>query len=206
MINIDVRSSIEDIRRALDTTRENVIDKATVAALNRAGVTMQNEGAHEVQKVYTTLKITKLKGYFRLERASRGRLNVKINPKGGRIPLTFFSAVEWKAKGGGVSVDLGSEKIFIPHAFIRRRGARTAVFMRAPDYQGQLYHKGTFRPQRVARSGNDLPIAELFARSVPEVILRHGIDKTLVLIGEERFSVEFERQLKFYLIQFEANL
>lgn len=205
MIRVDVRANMREIEARLAAVREQIRGTATVRALNAAGAKMKSSGADEVKKIYTSLSLFKLRGYFRLQRASRGRLAVQINPKGGRIPLTFFSTLEWKQRGGGVSVVLGTETIFIPHAFIKKRGARMAVYLRAPDYHGQLYHKGTFRQQRVQRGGNDLPIAELFARSIPEVILRNGIDQTVVTIGEAKFADEFERQMKLLNIQVRAN-
>lgn len=206
MVKFDVRSDIAATIGALRAEYGTLSEKATVQALNRSGTTMRIAGADEVKKIYTSLQISRIKGYFRLKNASRGRLTVEINPKGGRLPLTFFSALQWKAKGGGVSVVLGNETVFIPHAFIRKRGSRRdAVFLRAPDFKGQLYHKGTFRQKRVSSTGNDLPIAELFARSIPEVILRNGIDQTVVTIGEERFNVEFKRQMVFYLLNWKGN-
>lgn len=201
MISIDVRTDISQIKRQLANVRQAVQDRATVSALNRAGTTMQTQGAREIKKVYSNLKIGALKGYFRLEKARKGTLTVRINPKGGRLPLTFFPVRTYGPKRGpgGVVVRLGKETLRIPHAFVAKRGSRTAVFIRATDYNGQLYNKGSFRSKRVQRGGHDLPIAELFARSIPEVMLRNGIDATLVKIGEQRFVDEFERQLKYQL-------
>lgn len=198
-IRLDVRGEIDHIKRHVDGMLRELSKQPAVRALNAAGTSMRVTGAREVKKVYTNLSIRKINGYFRLEKARNKSLTVKVAPKGGRLPLTFFSTVQWKTRGGGVSVVMGNEKVFIPHAFIRRRGGnRDAVYIRANDYNGALFNKGQLRTTRVNKSGNDLPIAELFARSIPEVILRNGIDATMVKIGERKFSDEFERQLKLY--------
>lgn len=205
MITIDVRSNIRELQRSLTELEDGARRKATVSALNRTGEAMVTEAARSVRKIYSTLRVSVIKkGYFRLEKASRSsNLTVKIHPKGGRIPLTFFPARQNKRRGGGVTVRLGTETVTIPHAFIRRRGAnRDAVFLRAQDFKGTLYSKGNFRQQRAAKTGNDLPIAELFARSIPEVILRNKIDATLVRFGSERFGREYEHQLKFWQDRF----
>lgn len=201
MIRVDVRTNIAEVTRTLNGLRDQIVDKATASALNRAGTTMQTEGAREVKKIYSNLQIRVLKGYFRLTKAKKGKLIVQINPKGGRLPLTFFPVRTYGPKKGpgGVIVRLGRETVKIPHGFVRGRGKRQAVFIRSPDFNGQLYSKGTFRQKRVQRTGNDVPISELFARSIPEVMLKNGIDATLVQIGERRFSEEFERQLQYYL-------
>lgn len=209
MIMIDVRSDINNLLRDLREFEDGARRKATVSALNRTGEAMVTEAARSVRKIYSTLRVTMIKkGYFRLEKARRSsELTVKIHPRGGRIPLTFFPARQNRKIGGGVTVRLGNETVTIPHAFIRRRGARRdAVFLRAADFNGTLYNKGNFRQKREFKSGNDLPIAELFARSIPEVILRNRIDATLVRFGMERFSREYEHQIKYWQDRFERRV
>lgn len=198
VIGLNVSANINRVKLELKATSDAIEQKALVRALNRSGQSVITEAPREVAKTYN-LKIAVIKRQMRLHRAHPGKLSAIVRIFGKRIPLIEFSARQTRA---GVTVNVKHQRKTIRGAFIRTMASgHKGVFVRAPNSIGQARAKFAFRRgkgSRIAPLGqNDLPIAQLFALSVPAAFLERAVMAATKKAAVASFEKNFKQQMTF---------
>lgn len=154
---------------------------AIVRALNRAGVSTRTLMASRVADDMK-LRVGTVRDQLILDRASRGKPQVRISVSGKRIPLYAFGArgpYPSRGRGRGVTARLPAPgRGRYPHAFI--------ATMRSG-------HVGVFQ-----RRGRDrLPIDELHGPSLPHVFAKFSAEG--LARGQESLLKNLQSELQFAL-------
>lgn len=186
-VRIDVRS---DIRRAvveMRGLRDDVENKATYRALNRALDKVATETGREIRKVYN-VKQRAIRNALRKQRANSRFLFARLLVEGVRLGLIEFDA-RWSRRQPGASVRVkvaGGRKV-IPHSFI---AAATANNYRGGGSMGMR--------QVYVRKGKDrYPLRSLKSLSVPQAFANQAVLEALERVSVETFNKNFQQQVRF---------
>lgn len=172
----DVRRAVVEIQKL----REDVSDKATYRALNRALDKVATETGREIRKVYN-VKHRAVLNAIKKQRARAGRLYAVMEMRGTRIPLIEFSATWKRGQKTGASV-----KVLVRGARKRIQGAWIGV------------HGHTGALQVFQRVGKErYPIKSLRSVSVPQAFSNEAVIAAVNAIAAESFGKNYEQQLRF---------
>jgi len=195
MIQINIRHDLNRLSADLRLMAKEQM-AAAVRAINRSMTTVKAQGARDLAKTIG-LPVRLAKGQIRFKRATQAEARALLTFSGVRIPLRRFGASQTAT---GAQARLAGKTVSVPHGFIARMpGGHTGVFLRAPTAKGQLYNALRYRAQRLRQRGRDLPIAEIFAPSLGETLVRTALDVALARLARERFAVVFGQEAKFRL-------
>lgn len=177
-MKVDVRSNIAAVKAQIPAARDDLVNRATVNALNRAATTVRAEASKEIRKIFN-LKASAIKAKIDLRRASKGRLEAHVVASGKRISLSEFGA-RWNRRMPGVSVQ------------VYRQGARKTVrgSWLMPTKSGYV---GAFR--RVGRER--YPIEFLTSVGFGQMFKSKQLTNALKTIAQDRFQVVLTQELKF---------
>lgn len=197
-LQINVESNIARIRQQFAVLAAGIEEKATVRALNRAGDQAITAASREIRKRYN-LKAATVRSQIKVRtRAKEGQLKFVMRIFSKRIPLIEFAATQTR-KGVAIRILKGARKV-IPHAFIATmRSGHTGVFVRSFGSRGMSDGRRYFRVGKGSRirRDKDLPIAQLFTVSVPQMFLEKSVRTAVSRLAEESFVRNFAQQLKF---------
>lgn len=182
MIDIDVRINDEQLRRQLRGVRDDIINRATASALNKAAGKVKTETSAEVRQ-YLLIPSREMGARIRIDKASRNKQFARVATSDYDPSLARFSP-RWKQKQpGGATVKLPNRGTYTV------LGAFTA---RAATKRGQI---GVFRRKGRKRT----PLVWLRASDAGLPTVGQIIEKAnrkLTNKGMIEFQKEFERQLR----------
>lgn len=199
MIELNVESNINHIRLQFNNLADNIEEKATIRALNRAGDQSVTAISREIRKVYNIGAAFARRQVRTVNRANRGRLYFTIRIFSKRIPLAEFRPRQTK-QGVSVMVKRGSRKL-IPHAFLATMpSGHVGVFARIvgkerPDPRFR-FGPGSGRARR--KWGDpDIPIGELTTLSIPRMFLEHTVHAAVRRVATDSFNRNFTQQVNY---------
>jgi len=180
MINVDVRSNVDQVLAEFRQGTRGLQEKATVRALNTALDRSATEANRRIREVYN-IKARAVAASFKKKRAAGGsRLaNATLTIRGARIPLIEFAA-RWTRKtptGASVMIKRGEGRKRIAGAFIGVHGKTGArqVFVRVGKKR--------------------YPIKSLRSISLPQAFVEKTVLEAVQAKAAATFRSEFERQL-----------
>lgn len=187
---IGFQSNIARIRNQLGVIRREVVDKATVRALNKTGGVARTAASREIRQAGYNIAAKSVKDHIELKRARPGELRATVRASGRPMPLIAFGARQTRA---GVSVKVKEGRKLIKGAFIATMPTgHKGVFNRVGNR-----HKRVRRDGRVTWSG--LPIKEMYGPSVPAAFRNRVVQDALQRVARARFPAIFEHELRYLL-------
>lgn len=187
-MKVDIKFDADRVVAQLKATRTEVVDVATVRALNRTITSVRAEAARQMRADYGDLPIRVLKGMMRFIRATKRTLTATLVFSGRRIPLVRWGAVQTPY---GVRVRRGPSRLemfdgtpvppdALRHAFLQvsRRGVRNAWI-------------------RIGRAR--YPITGLVAPSLARNFVEGRIQAALMATARATFARNMESELRFAL-------
>lgn len=185
MGSVDVTSDVRRVQVALGRLRSEVVDAATVRALNKTATTVRAEASKEIRKTYN-IKAAVAKNQIKITKARKGTLYVKIIASGKRLPLIEFGAV-WDRKNPppiGASV-----KVLTQGARKRVKGAFIA--------QAKGGKLGLFRRVGKARK----PLEYLLSVGVAQAFVSKKVLPVLLKLSRERFVTTLQQEYNFAILR-----
>jgi len=162
--------------RAAFKEQKKVMQKAEVAALNRAAKTALSRTIRLIRQKYN-LKAKDIREQTKVIRANRNNTKVEIRVANKAIGLIKFGARQTK-KGVTAAEQKGRRKTY-PNAFIAvAKAGGQAVFIR--------------------KTKKRLPIKEMFGPTAMQLFSSKKASDELEKIFYERFKIEFERALAHF--------
>jgi len=186
---IDIRSNIREVVAALPAGANEIVDAATVRALNRTMVTARAVTARDLKKQYGALPVRVIKGQIRIKRASRKNLRAIMTFSASRIRLVRYGVFQTArgVRGNGLPkklVDQDGNKITradLAHAFIRK-----------------TRNTGTLHAMK--RAGKDrYPLQLILAPALSETLIDEGIGEAMAKTAIAQFEAVLRRDLQFRL-------
>lgn len=186
---IDIRSNIREVVAELRADVNQVVDQATVSALNRTMVTARAMASRELKKQYGALPIRVLKGQIRIKRASRKNLRAIMTFSNRRIRLIRYGVFQTPRgiRGNGLPKTLldqdGNEitRADLAHAFIRKA-------------------RNTGAPNVMKRAGKErYPLQIVLAPALSETLVDEGIGDAMAKAAVEQFERALRRDLVYRL-------
>lgn len=186
---VDIRSNIREVVAELKRDVNQVVDAATVSALNRTMVTARAIASRELKKQYGALPIRVIKGQIRIKRASRKNLRAIMTFSARRIRLIRYGVFQTPRgiRGNGLPknlIDQDGEAITredLAQAFIR-----TSRTTRVPNVM-----------KRVGRARYPLQI--VLAPALSETLVEAGIGEAMAKAAIEQFERALRRDLVYRL-------
>lgn len=167
--------------KAIGSRMRDLVKESHVAACNRVAASVRAEATRTVRQRYPGFKASDVRATMEVIRATYTKQTATVRVRGRRIPLLSFSARQVRA---GVSVRIRERKTV--------RGAFIATMPSG--------HKGVFkRSGRFGLRGNPKreKIMELKTLSTPQAVGQQEILEHLKSYAENRYKIEFQRELKF---------
>lgn len=180
MIKIDVRHDMRAIIVGLENYRKELVDGATVRALNRTAITVRAEAARDIHDEYPGLKIGAVKDRIDIQKANKITQRVVISVSGRPIPIIEFDARQTRA---GVTVKVKKDRKLLRGAFIATMST---------GHTGVFYRRG-FRGARAPR----LPIDQVFSISLPVAWSNKKVMDAVVRAAKERFPEALSQEVRF---------
>lgn len=168
-VNVDVEGAL----KGLDDLEREYAPRATVAALNKVGVTARTEAARQIS-AETGLPVSQVKKYVPLVKANKWTLSAVISALPWAPNLARFSARQTKQ---GVSANAWRQRKIYRGTFLGNQG-RTAF-------------------KRVGKAR--LPIEPVHGPSVPRTFIGEKTQAAIQRVVRERFALEFSRALQQFL-------
>jgi hypothetical protein len=188
MIQVNVRGSMDSIIADLSRKQQQVIEPATIRALNKVASQVKTNAARQMRDAGYNLKVSDIKRSLTINRASSGNLNAKVIASGRPIPLIKYGA---RQVSSGVSVDVLNGRKVIANAFIATMpSGHKGVFVRI----GKTHKKVTKRGRAV---WSGLPIKELFGPSVPNGLANEAVQAALQELIEQKFPEILRQQISY---------
>lgn len=186
---IDVRSNIREVVAEFRRDANEVIDRATVNALNRAMVTGRAVAARELKKEYGALPIRVIKGQIRIERANSRKLRAIMTFAARRIRLIRYGVFSTPRgiRGTGLPKKLLDQdgnpisRADLAHAFIRRSR-----------------NTGTWNVMK--RAGQDrYPLQIVLAPALSETLVEGQIGRGMATVAVETFEKALRKEIQYRL-------
>lgn len=213
MADIVIKFDLKDAPRELDAYRHELTGPVVARSINKTLTSMRAEGARLLSEK-VGLPINEMRRRLFIRRARPDFLEGALEAGGSeRVPLSAFKATQRGKRirgarrrgravaGGGVSARIGKTTVFIPHAFIIQRKKRAAVMIRAPSFKAQMYDAVSYRANRMANKGSDMPIAEIFAPGPKRVFVERAIIEALGRVARTRFPQVIAQEVNFMRVK-----
>lgn len=186
-IKFDVRGSMDRIIADMARVKSEVVQKATVNALNKVAAQVKTAASRAMRDAGYNLKVSDIKKAMTVYRATAGSLTAKVVSSGRPVPLIKYGA---RQTGKGVSVDVLHGRKLIAGAFIATMpSGHTGVYVRMGNR-----HKRVMKAGKPAWSA--LPIKELFGPSVPDGLANQAVQEALQRLIEDKFPELLRQQIK----------
>lgn len=186
-IRLEVKSNLDRVVAEFSQARDEILDKATYRALNRALDKSATETSREIRKVYN-VRDRAVKAALTKQRASSKRLSARLIIQGARLGLIEFDAL-WsrRQKGASVRIKVGSGRLVVAGSFIATR--RWKSWQNGQEQSSQ----GVFRRLGKAR----YPIRYLRSISIPQAFANRAVLDAIERIAIETFDKNLEQQVRF---------
>lgn len=178
MIHVDLRSNLKKVSADFRALTENIKEKATVRALNRALDQSATAANREIRKVYN-LKVAVVAKAFKKKYAREKMVYpvAVLEVSGSRIGLIEFDAKQVR-RGVSVRVRRGGRRKTRKGAFIATtRSGYTGVFER--------------------RGRERYPIKNLKSITLPRAFTNAAVIKAVKQVARESIVKNFKQQLQF---------
>lgn len=187
----DVRVTVQgDMKRVMaDFTalQDNVVNKATFRALNRALDASATGASREIRKEYN-VKHRAVLSTMKKRRASKSSLYAQLRLEGSRIGLIEFGARHNRRQpGASVQIKVRGGRKIVAGSFIATRR-----WLSWQDGAEQA-HRGVFRRVGKAR----YPIRYLRSISIPQAFSNRAVIEAIQRITHESFTKAYEQQLRY---------
>ncbi|MDR3411599.1 MAG: phage tail protein [Formivibrio sp.] len=188
MITVDVRGSMDSIIADLSRKQRDVVEPATVRALNKVAAQVKTNASRQMRDAGYNLKVSDIKRALTVSRASSGNLRASVVASGRPIPLIQYGA---RQVSSGVSVDVLNGRKVIANAFIATMpSGHKGVYVRVGKTHKKINKRG-----RAQWSG--LPIQELFGPSVPNGLANAAVQAALQDLIAQKFPDILRQQIKY---------
>ncbi|MDR3411585.1 MAG: phage tail protein [Formivibrio sp.] len=188
MITVDVRGSMDSIIADLSRKQRDVVEPATVRALNKVAAQVKTNASRQMRDAGYNLKVSDIKRALTVNRASSGNLRASVVASGRPIPLIQYGA---RQVSSGVSVDVLNGRKVIANAFIATMpSGHKGVYVRVGKTHKKVNKRG-----RAQWSG--LPIKELFGPSVPNGLANTAVQAALQDLIAQKFPDILRQQIKY---------
>lgn len=184
MPTVDVRFDDRAIALQLRALREDVIDRATVRALNRTVTSVRAEAVKRVRAVLP-VAAKPVRNRLKLRRATRASLEASVRvPRDWNPSLSLFSPRWQQRQAVGATVKVGrGPRVAVPGTFTAAtRYGRVGVFRRA----------GAQRKPIVWQRATDAGLPTL-----AQSFLQDEVQRAMARRARERFEAEFRREIAF---------
>jgi hypothetical protein len=173
-IRIDVKAEVEAAQKNLDDLQKRQVRRAAARALNRTGQQVRTRAVRDTAK---TMGLTgkRVREAITLFKANPNALYAEVKAKGQPISLKEFKARQTRK---GVTAKVMGERKLYRHRFI------------VQSLGGHVFER---------EGKKRFPIRKLWGPSVPAVFLMDNINKALRDHAAERWRINFDRELNFYL-------
>ena len=190
VFKIDVTPAIRTIENSVGRLSPRLLTVAVARALNHTAAKAQTAVSREIRKVYN-IKARDVRKAMRRSRARATHLEARIDLSGAPLPLLAFGARATKT-GVSVAIKLGERKR-IERAFVQKMpSGHEGVFARGGYQRGQFQ----FRTKRIARGGNDLPIAELTSLAIPQALANAQVMDSIARGIERDMPARLQHELQ----------
>lgn len=180
MIGLDVRSDAKRVIAEISALNRQIVDKATLRAINRALDTAQTVGNRKIRETYN-IKARAVRAAMKKRRANARSLFARLEVSGALIPLIEFDA-RWTRTtkiGASFRVKKGGPRRRIRGAFIGVHGATGA------------------RQVFVRRGAERYPIKTLRSLALPQAFLSRAVIGGVDAAVAESFEKNFRQQLVY---------
>lgn len=188
MINISVKADIQAARVKLFELRTNVVNKATISALNKVAAQAKTASSKEIRGAGYNMKAAAIKKQISVRRASGSNPVALLVCKGRPIPLIEYSARQ-TAKGVTVSVKTGRK--LIPGAFIATMNGHEGVYIRTGNQHKRVMRNG--KPQ-----WEGLPIKQLYGPAIPDAFKNDTVRDALIKLIKTKFPDILQHEIQYY--------
>lgn len=176
---------LPELRKRFGALELEVMPKAASRAANRTAKTVRTRNARLVAQIMGS-RVTSVKRRYKIDKATKTRPTATIRIRGDKINLAGFSARQTKQ---GVSASAwGSRKIYGGTFLVRIDGNRLAM------------KRETRGGKRVGR----MPIRAVHGPGVTSTATSDEAKKDREEIVDERYPIELESALEFYLRRFKS--
>jgi len=187
-MQVDVRDNIKQVLARMEGFSRDVVEKATVSALNRVADQAVTQAAREIRDKGYNFKAARIKAAIRVIRASTGKLTASVRVKRKPTPLIDFDARETRK---GVTVKVQGKRAVIPHAFIATMpSGHRGVFVRK-DGGTHLYKR---KGGRIIST--QLPIRELYGPSIGAAYANDAIQEAMARSIASNFEARLRHEIK----------
>lgn len=176
MLEMNVRGDVEEARRYLYGIERRAIPKAASRSLNRVASRVNTIARRRIAK-QIGIQQKKIKGGFKIQKASWRRLVASVTGSGKPIPAIRFKGTRQLKKGVKSEAFGGGT---IKGAFIATMpSGRRGVFIR--------------------KTRKRLPIRQTYGPSVPNAMVTDEVERAMDSTANETWRREWPRNLRFYL-------
>jgi hypothetical protein len=187
-VRLDVRSNMDRVVAEFAAERDELLNKATYRALNRALDKSVTETSREIRKVYN-VRDRAVKKAITKRRANSMSLFARMTIEGARLGLIEFDARWHPGQRGGASVKIkvGGGRKTVLGAFI--------ATMRYQEWRSgaDVSYRGVFR--RLGKSR--LPIRFLRSISIPQAFANKAVLDAVQRLAVIEFDKTLEQQVRY---------
>ena len=176
-MQISVKSNLDALALDLRLFRTDLVDQATVSALNKTAAKLKTEASRQIREAGYRLKARDVGANLGVIRANKGMLKSGVRAVGKPLPLILFLV---RATHEGVVVNIKGTQKLIRHAFVAKM---------ASGHEGIFARKGTSR----------LPIDELYTIGVPPMFASKKVTARLQDIAGAEFARILKSELNYRL-------
>lgn len=188
LINISVKSDLDQLYRQIADDTKNVKEQATVRALNKLAAQIVTAASKNIRDVGYGLKASDIKETLKIIRATSANLTVKVVATGRPIPMIKYGARQVR---DGVSVNILNGRKVIAGAFIATMpNGHTGVFVRQPGAKHKKVNKASWHA---------LPIRELYGPAVPDALANAKVQEAIEQLIESKFDDIFTHEVQYLL-------
>lgn len=187
MIKVNVRSNVKEVIAEIQRLPGQVVEPATIRALNRTLASSRVYAARELKRDYGSLPIAALKAQMRVRQANRTNLRAVMTFSGRRIRLSQYGVSQTAAglKGRG-----------LPKKLTDQAGRQVAPPRLANAFLNRTRRHRTL--QAFVREGKGrYPLQILLAPALAESIVEGSIGNALATRAVAKFQETLEREIKF---------
>lgn len=183
-MQIDVRDNIDQVLASMHSYRQDVVEKAVVAALNRCVQMARTDASRELRAEGYAIKARAIKAAASVRKAATGHLVAVLSISRKPIALIEFAA---RQTNTGVSVKVHKARKVIRHAFIAKMpSGHLGVYMRKDG------SRHVYRRQAGKVVSSQLPIRELYGPSVGGMYGNARVQAAMA----RSIAANFERRLR----------
>lgn len=193
-MQIDVRTDVSAVLAQFERIKRDVVEKATVRALNRVADMAKTQTSRELKSEGYNFTPSEIKDAISISRASAGRLITTMRVRRKTKSLMEFKPVETKA---GVRVKVhGSAKV-IKGAFIGQlRNGRVGVYVE-DKAAGKVVLRHARQYVKGSRGGwHDYPVRKLYGPSVGGAYVNERVQAAMRAMISEKFVERLTHEIK----------